>query len=102
MEALTISSLIPGRCLSALADSVYYDEVGEKNTCKVWFDSWKKPWVQDVYIAKDFVLVRQMKLLFREQSAICPNLFSFNDILISEAINRMCGINLKDTLGYII
>lgn len=36
-----------------------------------------------------FLLERQIKLLLREQPALFQNLFSSNDLLISEAINRV-------------
>lgn len=39
------------------------------------------------------MLVRQIKLLLMEQPAICPNLFSSNDFLIS----IVCGANLDAT-----
>lgn len=38
-----------------------------------------------------------MKLLLREQPAICPNLFSSNDLLMSEATYREFGVNLDAT-----
>lgn len=41
----------------------------------------------DVYISRDCLLERQIKLLLREQPALFQNLFSSNDLLISESIN---------------
>lgn len=102
IEARTISSLIHSCSPSALIGScVYYEKGGEKNIAKCSFDRCKKLWAQDV--SRDFVLVRQIKLLLREQPAICSNLFSSNGLLICEAINREWSKpGCYTWLGYII